>query len=129
MVEQITEPLGPDNGLILESAGGVSLRTDAPDVRFVAVAEMNEYARRRRTIVIRHGSDDRMIALIEILSPGNKASRRALGAFVEKAAGALDRGHHLLVVDRPVPTMPTGFTVPSGRRSRTTRSLCLRTNR
>src|SRR5262249_18186906 len=38
----------------------------------------------RRTLTIRHTSGHRIIALIEILSPGNKATRDALAEFVRK---------------------------------------------
>ena len=49
--------------------------------------------------MIRHASDDRIIALIEILSAGNKSSNKEFRTFVTKAVNALDRGHHLLLVD------------------------------
>jgi hypothetical protein len=65
---------------------------------------MDDYVLKRRTIVIRHVSDDRIIALLEIVSPGNKSSRHALRSFVEKAVEALYRGYHLLVVDLFPPT-------------------------
>src|SRR5260370_20169657 len=65
---------------------------------------MDEYVLKRRTLVIRHSSDDRIIALIEIVSPGNKASRHALRSFVEKATEALYRSYHLLIVDLHLPT-------------------------
>jgi hypothetical protein len=62
-------------------------------------------------LVIRHSSDDRIIALIEIVSPGNKTSRHALRSFVEKAVEALYRGYHLLILDLhpPGPRDPQGL--------------------
>jgi hypothetical protein len=76
-----------------------------------AAAEMNDYVLKRRTLVIRHSSGDRIIALIEIVSPGNKAARHALRSFVEKAVEALYRGYHLLIVDLfpPGPRDPQGI--------------------
>jgi hypothetical protein len=65
----------------------------------VAIEEVGAYARKRRTIVVRHNSGDRIVALIELVSPGNKAARHALDVFVEKAHEALYRGYHLLIVD------------------------------
>jgi hypothetical protein len=50
-------------------------------------------------VVIHHASDDRIVALIEILSAGNKSSSREFQAFVTKALNALDRGYHLLLID------------------------------
>jgi hypothetical protein len=40
-----------------------------------------------------------VIAIIEIVSPGNKSSRTALRNFVEKAIGFLRQGIHLLIID------------------------------
>jgi hypothetical protein len=130
MAEQIAGPFGPDV-LALEAAGAdgagepggndanrpgpssapIALATAAPKVRFTAETEMDEYALKQRTLVIRHSSDDRIIALVEIVSPGNKASRHAIRSFVEKAAEALYRGYHLLVLDLhpPGPRDPQGI--------------------
>ncbi len=49
--------------------------------------------------------------MLEIVSPGNKEKRAALEAFVDKAAGALDEGYHLLVLDLfpPGPFDPAGM--------------------
>ena len=60
---------------------------------------MNEYVLKRRTLVIRHSSGDRIVALLELVSPGNKSAQFALRSFVDKAAEALFRGYHLLIVD------------------------------
>ena len=57
------------------------------------------YIAKRRTLVIYHSTGDRIVALIEIISPGNKHSRYTLGAFLDKAMAALDAGYHLLVID------------------------------
>jgi hypothetical protein len=59
---------------------------------------------KRRTIVIRHTGGDRIVALIELVSPGNKSASHALRSFVEKAVEALYRGYHLLIVDLFPPT-------------------------
>ena len=52
-----------------------------------------------------------MIAVIEIVSPGNKSSRNALRAFVEKMTDLLREGVHLLIVDLfpPGPRDPEGI--------------------
>jgi Protein of unknown function (DUF4058) len=121
--EQIAGPLGPDvltlqapdvpvNGTVSEGSGsGIAVATAPPQARWSASIEMNEYSRRRRTIVIRHSSGDRIVALIEIVSPGNKSSQHALWSFVEKAIEALYRGYHLLLVDLfpPGPRDPQGI--------------------
>jgi hypothetical protein len=56
------------------------------------------YARRANRIVIHHRHGE-VVAVIEIVSPGNKSSQPAIGAFVRKAADLIWQGIHLLVVD------------------------------
>ena len=108
--EQIAGPFGPDV-LTLEapdperddgprkSEGAVALAEAPPKVRFTVRAEVDEYVLKRRTVVIRHTSHHRIVALIEILSPGNKTSRHALRTFLDKAASALAQGINLLLID------------------------------
>jgi Protein of unknown function (DUF4058) len=69
-----------------------------PQARFVREAEMESYAKRADRIVVKHSRGE-VIALIEIVSPGNKGSRHALRTFVEKMAALLEQGIHLLVID------------------------------
>jgi hypothetical protein len=94
-----------------ESNGGVAVRVAPPRMRITAETEMDAYELKRRTLVIRHASGDRIVALLEIVSPGNKASRHALRAFVEKAVAALYHEYHLLIVDLfpPGPRDPNGI--------------------
>jgi hypothetical protein len=61
-------------------------------------AEMDRYASKADRIVVKHARGQ-VIALIEIVSPGNKGSWHALRSFVEKMAALMDQGIHLLVVD------------------------------
>ena len=61
------------------------------------------YAARANRIVVKHHLG-RIVAVIEILSPGNKDSRAALRDFVDKAVDFLRQGIHLLVVDLFPPT-------------------------
>jgi hypothetical protein len=119
--EQIAGPLGPDVLTLQEpdtpeyrgpaEEGGVAVAMAPPRMRMTAEAEMNDYVLKRRTVVIRHGSGDRIVALLEIVSPGNKSARHALRSFVEKAVESLYRGYHLLVVDLypPGPRDPNGI--------------------
>jgi len=64
-----------------------------------------------KAIVIRHISGDRVVGLLEIVSPGNKAGRYPLRAFVDKAIEFLDAGIHLLILDLfpPGPRDPQGI--------------------
>jgi len=122
MAEQIAGPVGPDV-LTLQATeaegdhandgahGPITLATAPPQVRFTAVAEQDAYLARQKAVVIRHQSGDKIVALIEIVSPGNKASRRALKAFVDKAITTLRQGYHLLILDlhRPGRRDPAGI--------------------
>jgi len=82
-----------------------------PKVQFTAKSEMMYYVAKQNAIVVRHVSGDHVVAIIEIVSPGNKASQNTLRKFVEKAAGALFQGCHLLIVDLipPGPRDPQGI--------------------
>jgi Protein of unknown function (DUF4058) len=84
-------------------AGGAPVATAPPQARFVQRAESQAYARRANRVAIRHPLGH-VVAVIEIVSPGNKDSRHSLRAFVDKAVGLLDQGVHLLVVDLFPPT-------------------------
>ena len=128
--EQIAGPLGPDVLTLQEpdtpstngkpapgsgesdgDAGGVAVAAAPPRVRLTAEAEMNDYVLKRRTVVVRHNSGDRIVALLEIVSPGSKSAQHAINSFVEKAQESLYRGYHLLVVDLfpPGPRDPNGI--------------------
>jgi hypothetical protein len=92
------------------SEGGIAVATAPPSERLIAKFERINYAKRADRVVIRHGRGE-VVALIEILSPGNKDSRIALRTFVEKAADILNQGVNLLVVDLfpPTPRDPQGI--------------------
>ena len=81
-----------------------------PTARVIAKFERIAYARKANRVAIHHGRG-RVVAIIEIVSPGNKHSRNALRAFVEKSANILNQGVNLLVVDLfpPTPRDPHGI--------------------
>lgn len=79
-------------------AAGIALAAAAPRSRYVQRVAVDPYAARANRIVIRHPLGQ-VVAVIEIVSPGNKSSRHALNAFVAKAAEFLDQGIHFPVVD------------------------------
>lgn len=90
--------------------GGVAVATVKPSARVIAKFERINYAKRADRIVIRHGRGA-VVAIIEIVPPGNKESRNAIRTFVEKAADVLNQGVNLLVVDLfpPTPRDPQGI--------------------
>ncbi len=103
---------GPVGGPpVEEDAGGsVALATAAPKARFHLRAETDVYATRAKAVVIRHQSGHEVVAMVEIVSPGNKNSRHGPRAFVEKAVETLRGGTHLLVLD----LLPPGPRDPQG---------------
>jgi hypothetical protein len=64
----------------------------------------------RRTLAVRHRSGHRVVAFVEIVSPGNKDRATHVVEFVDKAENALARGVHLLLVD----LVPPGTHDPQG---------------
>lgn len=109
MAEQIIGPYGPDVLTLQEvvhenwssgaEEGGLAVKTMPPKTRLVTQAEHDDYTPKRRTLSIRHSSNDRIVALIELVSPGNKSTQYAVESFVEKAVEALYRGYHLVIID------------------------------
>jgi hypothetical protein len=92
------------------TAGGIGVRLAPPQLQPTAETDMEFYRRKQKVIAVRHVSGDRIVAIIEIVSPGNKAARNPLRALVEKAAELLSKGVHLLVVD----VHPPGRRDPKG---------------
>jgi hypothetical protein len=81
-----------------------------PTTRIVRRTTRSFYADRANRIVIKHHLG-RTLAVIELVSPGNKDSRVALREFVEKTIDFLRSGIHVLVVDLfpPTPRDPCGI--------------------
>ncbi len=92
------------------SIGGTAVAERPPVVAFHDRVEIDIYARMANKLAIRHSSNDRVVAVIEIVSPGNKSSGFALGRFTNKAADLLRAGVHLLIVD----LFPPGTFDPGG---------------
>jgi hypothetical protein len=94
-----------------EPAGGLAVATAPPKTRFVTEeSDADTYARKANRIGVRNRVGE-LVAIIEIVSPGNKSSRHGIKAFVEKTVEFLDRGIHVLVIDLfpPTPRDPDGI--------------------
>ncbi len=101
----------PDTGTWPRPEGAVAVAEAPPRVQMTMVAdEDTTYRMARRTLAIRHRSGRRLVAMIEIVSPGNKDGRQHVDQFVDKAVSALQHGIHLLVVD----LFPAGPANPAG---------------
>jgi len=80
-------------------SGGLAVAERPPNTRFVSQsAEEDLYAAKADRIAVRHPLGD-IVAIIEIVSPGNKNSRHAIRSFTEKALDLLSNGIHLLIID------------------------------
>lgn len=112
--EQVAAGFGPDV-LTLQgdsepdsttAGGGTETLTQAkPKTGHTARMIGGITPRRKSHIVVRHVTGDRVVSMIEIVSPGNKNTAHAFRSFVEKAGELLERRIHLLLLD-PFPPGP-----------------------
>jgi len=109
----LQRPREDENGCsaTLDSLGGnTGLLVAPPKSAPTAETDMEFYRRKQTTLVIRHVILDRVVAKIEVVCLGNKSTRNALRAIVEKAAALLDERVHLLIAD----LLPPGRHDPHG---------------
>lgn len=95
-------PLSP-----LPDVGGLAVAEAPPQTRRKHVVE---HAALRRSLAIRHVSGHRLVALVEIVSPGNKDRARSVSDFTDKVESALLSGVHVLLAD----LFPPGLHDPAG---------------
>jgi hypothetical protein len=95
------------------SSSGLAVVERPPKARFQYEADRKQYASKADQVVVRHVSEHRIIAVIEVISPGNKNNRRALDALRRKINLLLDERIHLLLIDivPPGPVDPDGLPV------------------
>lgn len=100
---------GEMGGLSGDLEGGVATK-EAPSARMVYRSTEEIYAARANRIVIRHHLGQ-IVAIIEIVSPGNKDKTGAVRDFVEKVVDFIRAGVHVLIVDLfpPTPRDPLGL--------------------
>ena len=89
-----------------------------PHVRIKAETDLEFYRRKQNVVAVRHVSGDHLVAIVEIVSRGNKSGRKAFDDFLRKAAEFLEHQVHLLILDLQPPTraIPRGFMARSGTR-------------
>jgi hypothetical protein len=92
-----------------EGGGGIAVAARVPRTRLMQRAEVAAYLRKASRITVRHRHGD-VVAVIEIISLGNKASRAEFRTLVEKSADLIRQGIHLLVID----LFPPGQRDPQG---------------
>ena len=97
---------------------GLAVAAVPPRARLVRRAEDTIYARKADRIAVRH-RHGQVVAVIEIVSPGNKASKGELRSFVEKSSELIHQGIHRRDVShdlgRLLPRRRQGAAGASGR--------------
>ena len=87
-----------------------SKKKPKPKTSIVARSDDEYYRKIKKNIAIRHVSDDRIVAVIEIVSPGNKSGHSNFTSFVKKSCDLLQNDIHLLFID----VFPPGKYDPNG---------------
>lgn len=107
----LQSPSANEEEAAASSRGATTLVRTRPKSQFSAETDTEFYRRKKSSIVVRHVSGDRIVAMLEVVSPGNKASRHALRAFVDEACELLEHRIHLLIIDPspPGPRDPNGI--------------------
>lgn len=114
MAEQIIG--GPEPGVVTlqqndfelpSPGGGLATLSEAPpkpQTAFVMPVKSERYAAKANRVVVRH-SLGKIVAVIELVSPGNKDSRHSIRSFVDKTVDLLYDGINVLIID---PSPPSG---------------------
>jgi hypothetical protein len=93
----------------VSNGGAVAVR-GRPQARYVKRSEKEYYADKASRVVIRHRLG-RVVAVIEIVSPGNKHDDISLEDFCDKIVEAIRGRVHVLVVDLFSPTRRDPFGI------------------
>jgi hypothetical protein len=119
LAEQVAGGLGPDVLTLQRPLPGgkktprsarkrpnsaVALADSPPRLRYRITDAKKWYAAKKKAVTVRHVSEHRVVAVLEVVSAGNKASRAALDDFVRKAHALLQAGIHFALVDLYPPT-------------------------
>jgi hypothetical protein len=104
---QATESDSPTNGngsRASASNGGLLTLAEAPPrVSITAVIEADVYAEKANRVVMLNDVDE-VVAVLEVVSPGNKANLDGFNQFVEKALQFIRSGIHFFFIDLFPPT-------------------------
>ena len=98
-----------------DGSGGGTAVLDAPPRTAVSMtlpklSRIGRYAARADRLAIKRGIDHRVVALLEVASPGNKDRRASVDRLVAKLATAVERGVNVVLVD----LLPPGAHDPAG---------------
>ena len=126
MADHTTPPIIPDVVTLStqnapepreEKGGGVAVA--APPQTTIAVTEPGRKRKLagRRRVAIKHVRDRQIVAVIEIVSPSNKAKKEEFNDLVGKSVQLLRQGVHVLLIDPFPPTRrdPNGIHAAVGK--------------
>jgi hypothetical protein len=82
-------PGGPQGGVIVAE----------PKAHLAGETDLEFYRRKQNVVAIRHISGDRLVAIVEIVSPGNKSGQAVFRKLVDNAVELLSQDIHLLILD------------------------------
>lgn len=108
----VQEPGNSDEfeSTVLKQSGGVTVADAPPRVRFTFDSEVVQYAEKADRIAIRNVNGNKTVAIIEVISPGNKHSGLAFNKFREEVHFLIERGIQILIID----LFPPGTFDPEG---------------
>jgi hypothetical protein len=116
MAEQVAAGFGPDvltlqDGTVATAYNGGGVATQARPKTTYFTELPGEFRQRKKSMVaVRHVSGDHLVAIVEIVSPGNKNNANSSRAFVQKACELIEQRIHLLLLD----PFPPGRRDPNG---------------
>lgn len=97
------------------TSAAVAVAEAPPQVSLtMRMTDEDVYHLKQKTLVIRHASDHRIVALLEIVSPSNKDREQHVDSFVEKARSSVKQGLHFVLLD----LLPPGVFDPQGMHGR-----------
>lgn len=90
--------------------GGIAVASRPPQTRVVRGRDADVYSARANRLTVRHRHGE-VVAVVEIVSPGNKSSKAEFRNFLEKSVDLVRQGIHLMVIDvlPPTPRDPKGI--------------------
>jgi Protein of unknown function (DUF4058) len=116
LAEQVAAGFGPDVLTLQDLTvatdynGGRVATQPRPKTTYYTELPGEFQQRKKSMVAVRHVSGDHIVAIVEIVSPGNKNNANSFRAFVQKACELMEQRIHLLLLD----PFPPGRRDPNG---------------
>ena len=82
-----------------ESAGSGATVLSRPQAGPTLRAAISQHSKHNRVVAIRSKGGARLVAVIEVVSPGNKTTRNGIDALLRKSVELVSNGVHLVILD------------------------------